>query len=602
MPYQSPRGTADILPVDQHYWRYIEEKAVRICELYGYSRIDSPTFEDTGLFVRGVGQGTDIVEKEMYTFADKGGNSITLRPEGTAPVCRAYLEHSMQNVSQPVKLFYFASVFRYERPQAGRLREHHQFGCEAIGEADPALDAEVIEMSWRFFQSLCLSNISLQINSIGCPVCRPEYLKELRGYYSSHLEELCPDCKGRFERSALRLLDCKQRQCQPLAAAAPKGAEKLCPECAVHFDRVKECLTALGIPFQINHRLVRGLDYYSKTVFEIQPLEEAGQSTIGAGGRYDHLIEELGGKHTPAIGFATGIERIILNLKKLAVPVPELPGPVVYVAHTGEYAVEVLKIASELRTSGIRALAAASSKSLKAQLRQANSSGYGFGAGYILLQCSAEGKVLRIYLIQIFEVRRQAQALVANIARAHYNRTGKFALHPDGPVLNIGSGALPPARVIDGLIVADSGAEGFDRGKRKRPVPRSVARRDSGVLRDCGVVPGRAIKEVGFDASLAQIIGASQTKYNSITTPNHGLVIEGIGKTKPGREVFPVNIRDGGLAGTELTLAWLAQGSQAAARLWVGNGWIEERNAVGVFSVRDEYVIAQTQVQGQFTT
>ncbi len=378
MPYQAPRGTTDIVPAEQRYWRYVEQEAVRICQLYGYSRMDSPTFEDTGLFTRSVGQGTDIVEKEMYTFDDKGGNSMTLRPEGTAPVCRAYLEHGMQNLPQPVKLYYFASVFRYERPQAGRLREHHQFGCEAIGEADPALDAEVIEMAWRFFQSLGMQGLSLQINSIGCPRCRPEFLKQLREYYTARVDQLCPDCRSRLERSPLRLLDCKQRQCQPLAAAAPKGVDQLCPECAAHFEKVKAYLGALSIPFQVNHRLVRGLDYYTRTVFEVQPEAEGGQSTIGAGGRYDNLIEELGGKPTPAIGFATGIERIILNLKRQSVPVPELPGPSVYVAHTGEYAAEALKIASELRLAGIAALCATSGRSLKAQLRQANSSGVRF--------------------------------------------------------------------------------------------------------------------------------------------------------------------------------------------------------------------------------
>ncbi len=374
MPYQAPRGTNDILPVEQHYWRFVERNVEQVCQLYGYSRIDTPTFEDTGLFTRSVGSGTDIVEKEMYTFEDKGGNSITLRPEGTAPVCRAYLEHGMQNLPHPVKLYYFASIYRYERPQAGRLREHHQFGYEAIGDGEPALDAEVIEMAWRFFKSLGLRNLTLQLNSIGCPQCRPEYLKMLRDHYFSLEPRLCPDCRSRLARSPLRLLDCKREQCQPLALEAPKSAEHLCPECAAHFERVKVYLTLLGIPFETNSRLVRGLDYYRRTVFEVQPEEERGQSTLGGGGRYDGLIEELGGRPTPAIGFAVGMERIVLNLKKQAVAVPELPRPQGFVAHAGDYVGEALKVSTDLRAAGIGALAG-TSKSLKAQLRQANSAG-----------------------------------------------------------------------------------------------------------------------------------------------------------------------------------------------------------------------------------
>lgn len=296
MLYQAPRGTSDILPQEQAYWRYIEQKAVNICQLYGYGRIDVPTFEDTELFSRSIGKGTDIVEKEMYTFEDKGGNKITLRPEGTAPVCRAYLEHGMHNLPQPVKLYYIASIFRYERPQAGRYRQHYQFGGEAIGEDDPALDAEVIDMAWHFFSSMNLDNLSLIINSIGCKKCRPEYLSALKTYYADYTQELCSDCKTRLKRNPLRLLDCKQPQCQQLASSAPKSIDHLCPQCDEHFNRLKRYLGLLGLPFELNHRLVRGLDYYTRTVFEIQPEEEGAQSTLGGGGRYDDLIEELGGQ------------------------------------------------------------------------------------------------------------------------------------------------------------------------------------------------------------------------------------------------------------------------------------------------------------------
>jgi len=372
--YQAPRGTSDILPAEQPYWRYVEREAVNICQLYGYERIDLPVFEDTQLFTRSVGEETDIVTKEMYTFEDRGGNSLTLRPEGTAPVCRAYLEHGLHNLLQPVKLYYIASIFRYERPQAGRYRQHYQFGCEAIGDDDPALDAEVIDMAWRFFVGLGIQRMSLNLNSIGCKQCRPQYLSALEDYYAGHVQELCPECKVRLRRNPLRLLDCKTPRCQQLADCAPRSVDYLCPQCNEHFGRLMKYLKLLGLPFVINHRLVRGLDYYTRTVFEIQPEEEKAQSTIGGGGRYDDLIEELGGKHTPAIGFGTGIERIIVNLKKQGVPVPPLAKPRVFIAYVGDEAKdEAVKLASSLRMKGIGVIEALGNKSLKAQLRQADS-------------------------------------------------------------------------------------------------------------------------------------------------------------------------------------------------------------------------------------
>lgn len=374
--YQAVRGTADILPKDQAYWRYIEQAAVMACQLYGYQRIDSPTFEETGLFTRSIGRSTDIVEKEMYTFADKGGKSITLRPEGTAPVCRAYLEHGLHNLPQPVKLYYFAPIFRYERPQAGRLREHHQFGCEAIGDDDPALDAEVIDMAWRFFTSMNLKNLSLLLNSIGCRRCRPAYLAVLKEHYVKNAATLCRDCKTRLERNPLRLLDCKQASCQPVAETAPRSADHLCRDCQVHFDQLKAYLGMLELPFTVDRRLVRGLDYYTRTVFEIQPKGGGAQSTLGGGGRYDDLIEELGGRPMPAIGFATGIERIVLNLKKQNITVPAPPALTVLIACLGDKAREAsLKLADQLRQAGISAVTATGRRSLKAQMRQADSLG-----------------------------------------------------------------------------------------------------------------------------------------------------------------------------------------------------------------------------------
>jgi histidyl-tRNA synthetase len=376
MMYQAPRGTSDILPQEQAYWRYLEQMVAHTAQLYGYQRLDAPTFEDSRLFTRSVGEDTDIVTKEMYTFEDRGGNWLTLRPEGTAPVCRAYLEHGMKNLPQPVKLYYIASIFRYERPQAGRYRQHHQFGYEAIGDDDPALDGEVIDMAWQFLASVKLKRLSLQLNSIGCQKCRPGYVAALKSYYTGHANELCPDCRQRLERNPLRLLDCKQEACLKVATAAPKSADHLCPECADHFQQLKRYLELLGLPFTVNNQLVRGLDYYTRTVFEIQPRGGGAQSTLAGGGRYDDLIEELGGKPTPALGFAAGMERIILNLKKQKVEAPPLPKPQVFIAYIGEAAkAEAVKLAANLRRGDIGVIAALGDKSLKAQLRQANNLG-----------------------------------------------------------------------------------------------------------------------------------------------------------------------------------------------------------------------------------
>jgi histidyl-tRNA synthetase len=371
--YSAPRGTVDILPEEQSYWRYVEQKAAGICQLYGYQRIDPPMFEDTRVFVKGSGDTTDVVQKEMYTFDDRGGNSLTLKPEGTPSVCRAYLEHGYNNLPQPVKLYYISPIFRYERPQAGRYRQHYQFGCEALGEADASIDAEIIDMSWQLLTSLGLRRISLYINSIGCPECRPDHLKALREFYANRLEKLCPDCKVRLEKNVLRLLDCKQPACQEVAAQAPKSIDYLCSPCTEHFQKLQSHLNALDIPFEVNHCLVRGFDYYSRTVFEIQPEEEKAQSTLVGGGRYDGLIETLGGKPTPGIGFAAGIERIILNLKKEAIAVPPLPSPKVFIAWSGEPARNAaITLAAELRRQGIGVILTTSVRSLKAQLRQAN--------------------------------------------------------------------------------------------------------------------------------------------------------------------------------------------------------------------------------------
>jgi histidyl-tRNA synthetase len=371
--YQAARGTSDILPAEQPYWRYVEKAINDVTRLYGYHRIDTPIFEDTSLFQRSTGEYTDIVQKEMYTFDDRGGNSLTLKPEGTPPVCRAYIQHGMGNLPQPVKLYYFSPIFRYDRPQAGRYRQHYQFGAEAIGDADPSLDAEVIDMAWQFYRTLGLKDISLQLNSIGCQECRPKYLVALKKHYAKHASALCADCRIRLEKNPLRLLDCKQPACQPVAASAPVSADYLCPVCEEHFTRLQQYLDLISIPFTINHRLVRGLDYYTRTVFEVYPVEGGSQAAIGGGGRYDGLIEELGGKPTPGVGFAMGIERIILILKKQDVTVDAPPGLQALIAFMGDRAMEeAIKLAARLRRAGISAVTAAAARSLKAQLRQAN--------------------------------------------------------------------------------------------------------------------------------------------------------------------------------------------------------------------------------------
>ena len=374
--YKAPRGTADILPQEQAYWRFVQGKAEALCHLYGYQRLDTPVFEEAGLFIRTIGPTTDIVEKEMYTFQDRGGKQLTLRPEGTAPVCRAYLEHGLNNLPQPVRLYYFASIYRYERPQKGRYREHHQFGFEAIGDADPALDAEVIDLAWQLYSSLGLEGLSLKLNSIGCRTCRPDYVKRLRQYYEHHIPGLCSDCGERLDKNPLRLLDCKQASCQGPTLEAPKSADHLCPDCRSHFDALKAQLDALKLPYDLDHRLVRGLDYYTRTVFEVQPPEEGAQSTLGGGGRYDDLIEELGGRPTPAVGFATGMERVVLSLKKAPLPPPPIPQPRIFVAHAGEEnRDQALALLYELRRAGIGAMGAPAGKSLRAQLRQADALG-----------------------------------------------------------------------------------------------------------------------------------------------------------------------------------------------------------------------------------
>jgi histidyl-tRNA synthetase len=366
----------DILPDDQPHWQSLIERCCDIAKRYGYRRIDTPIVEATEVFLRGVGETTDVVEKEMYTFFDKAENSLTLRPEFTAAVCRAYLEHGMASWPQPVRLYSIGPLFRYDRPQAGRYRQFHQFNVEAIGEADPTLDAEVIDLAGLLYEEVGLTGVSLLVNSIGDEACRPRYVAALRDFFARYLDDLCADCRGRLGRNPLRLLDCKNPTCQRIGDEAPRSVDWLCEACAAHFATLIRYLDRLGRPWRIDHRLVRGLDYYTRTVFEYQPADVGGQSTIGGGGRYDGLIAQLGGRPTPGIGFATGLERILLNRKRAGLDAPPPDVPVAYVVAVAETVVaEAVALAARLRRGGVATAGPVGGRGLKGQLRAANASG-----------------------------------------------------------------------------------------------------------------------------------------------------------------------------------------------------------------------------------
>ncbi len=375
----APRGTKDILPEQVGNWLYIENKIRTICKNYGYEEIRTPTFEHTELFRRGIGEGTDVVDKEMYTFTDRGERSITLRPENTASVVRAYLQNKLYAAGNLVKLFYIGSMFRYDRPQAGRLREFHQFGVEALGEQNPAVDAEIILLAWDFLKSLGLDDLKLKINTVGCPKCRPVYRQKLQHYFSENIEELCDDCKHRLLKNPMRILDCKVDGGKEFIEDAPKIETCLCNECREHFAQVQKFLTAAGVNFEIDSRLVRGLDYYTKTAFEIQYLPLGAQSAVAGGGRYDGLIEEIGGTPTPGIGFAAGIERILIALEKQNLLQAEKNNFDAFIVAVGaEAEIAGFKLLTELRRKNISATMDFAQRSMKAQMKQAAKSGAKF--------------------------------------------------------------------------------------------------------------------------------------------------------------------------------------------------------------------------------
>lgn len=370
---QALRGTQDILPDQADQWHYVENTIKKLCGLYGYREIRTPMFESTELFHRGIGDTTDVVTKEMYTFEDRGGRSVTLRPENTASVVRAYLEHKLYGDQQVHKFYYMGSMFRYDRPQAGRYREFHQFGVEVLDSALPTADAEVIALAYDIFSALGLHDLELHVNSIGCSKCRPVYRKKLIEYFSARKDQLCDDCLERMEKNPLRILDCKEPGCRAVAAGAPLITDYLCEDCRHKFTALQRYLQAMKIPFTLDPRLVRGLDYYTNTAFEIQYPPLGAQSAVCGGGRYDGLVEEIGGPSIPGIGFAIGLERLILALQ-LQHLFPEEPKPLlVYLACVGQEASAMgMAVQRALRKENIISEMDLQGRSLKGQMKQAN--------------------------------------------------------------------------------------------------------------------------------------------------------------------------------------------------------------------------------------
>ncbi len=374
-----PKGTKDVLPADSYKWQYVEKVARDLAELFNAKEVRTPTFEHTELFARGVGDTTDIVTKEMYTFLDKGNRSITLKPEGTAGAGRAFIENGLIGGALPLKMFYITPAFRYERPQAGRLREFHQFGLETFGASGADADAETILLADSLLKKLGLK-VKLYINSIGCPTCRAKYNQALKNFFGEHLDELCFDCKARYEKNPLRLLDCKEEACKKINAGAPSILDYLCDDCSAHFETLKDYLALAGISYEINPRIVRGLDYYTRTVFEFVSDDIGAQGTVCGGGRYDGLIKQLGGNDCPAVGFAVGIERLLMVMEATGVEIPA-PAPVkVYLAGMNEDCrKKAFEIATKLRARGVIAETDHMNRSIKAQFKYADK----LGAEYV---------------------------------------------------------------------------------------------------------------------------------------------------------------------------------------------------------------------------
>lgn len=376
-----PKGTKDVLPRDSYKWHFIEDAARSTAKLYNFREIRTPVFEHTELFKRGVADTTDIVNKEMYTFSDKGNRSLTLKPEGTAGVVRSFIENGMTSDVLPVKMYYITPAFRYERPQAGRLREFHQFGIEVYGSASADTDAEVIFAASSFLDKLGIKSVKLNINSIGCKKCRARYNDMLKACFLPHLDEMCRTCRERFDKNPLRILDCKEEKCAAVTRDAPKIIDYLCEECSAHFSSVQKYLKAGGFEFNVDPWIVRGLDYYTRTVFEFVSDEIGAQGTVCGGGRYDGLIEELGGAPTPAVGFAAGIERLILLMENTGIAIGSEPGPDVYFAGMDDDSrLKSFTLTAEMRVAGISAECDHMNRSLKAQFKYADK----LGAKYVV--------------------------------------------------------------------------------------------------------------------------------------------------------------------------------------------------------------------------
>ncbi len=370
---QKLKGTADITPAESYKWQYMEGILREVAKRFGYREIRIPTFERTELFLRGIGDTTDVVQKEMYTFLDKSNRSVTLRPEGTASVVRAFIENSLYAGVLPFKTYYIVPNFRYEKPQAGRLREHHQFGIECFGTAEPDADAEVIAVADTFLKRLGVTGVTARLNSLGCPECRKNYQNALKEYFEGRREDLCPTCLERLERNPMRILDCKSPVCAAVAKSAPKTIDYLCPDCTKHFEGVLNCLIDLHVKFEVDTSIVRGLDYYNRTVFEFVTDAIGAQSTVCGGGRYDGLVESLGGPKMPALGFGCGLERLLLIMEASGAKLPEPPAPDVFIAAIGENAKKAArKLSHELRQNGVSAEYDLCDRGVKLQVRHAD--------------------------------------------------------------------------------------------------------------------------------------------------------------------------------------------------------------------------------------
>ena len=390
-----PKGTKDCLPKDSYKWQYIEETARRVARSFGVKEIRTPTFEHTEVFLRGVGDTTDIVNKEMYTFLDKGDRSITLKPEGTAGVARSVIENGLVNSPMPLKLYYITPCFRYERPQAGRLREFHQFGVEMLGSEAPSMDVETILLAKTFLDELGIKGLKLYINSIGCKKCRAEYNAALRDYFKDNLDKMCHDCHERYEKNPLRLLDCKNEECKKIAKNAPRIIDYLDEECKEHFEKVKSLLDKAGVEYEVDPNIVRGLDYYSKTVFEFVSTNIGSQGTVCGGGRYDGLIENMGGNPLPGVGFGLGIERMILLIENSGIEIPDRNKTDLYIATMGEEEyLKAFELAYALRKKGVAVEIDHVGRSLKAQFKYADK----IAAGYVAVIGETELKENKITL------------------------------------------------------------------------------------------------------------------------------------------------------------------------------------------------------------